>query len=321
MSSDAPVDEPDLPKRRLRFSLLTLLILFAAISLLLAWLVQPDRVVATALFDVRAEKPSLFGDAKPERLDVAGFELLKHTQLALLKSEFLLQSAVRNPAIASLQTFSNKGDLVAWLQKHLEFKFPENGEILSIQLHGVKAQASDLVLIVDAVAEAYKKEVLGSETARQLSQRDMLERSLQNLNSEIKRKYEDYLDIAKGMNHPESGSGDIQQQLDVKRLERIDEELMRLEGDQVKAENSGAEKELKTANQRIEQLRKRKAELEKTVARRAERSVDLITRKEELDQLQRIANELNSKLEILDVQSQLPSRIRQVQPGVISPDE
>jgi len=105
-------------------------------------------------------------------------------------------------------------------------------------------------------------------------------RSLQNLNSEIKRKYEDYLDIAKGMNHPESGSGDIQQRLDVKRLERINEELMRLEGDQVKAEISGADKDLKIANQRIEQLRKGKAELEKTVARRAERSVDLITRKE-----------------------------------------
>jgi len=81
MSNDAPVDEPDLPKRRLRFSLLTLLILFAAISLLLAWLVQPDRVVATALFDVRAEKPTLSGDAKAEQLDVAGFELLKRTQL------------------------------------------------------------------------------------------------------------------------------------------------------------------------------------------------------------------------------------------------
>jgi hypothetical protein len=141
------------------------------------------------------------------------------------------------------------------------------------------------------------------------------------LNAQIKRKYEDYLDIAKGMNHAESGSGDIQQQLDVKRLERIDEELMRLEGDQVKAENSGVEKDLKIAMQRIEQLRKGKAELEKTVARRAERSVDLITRKEELDQLQRIANELNSKLEILDIHAQLPSRIRQIQPAVIAPDE
>jgi hypothetical protein len=321
MSSDAPVDEPDLPKRRLRFSLLTLLILFVVISLLLAWLVQPHRVVATALFDVRAEKPSLSGDAKPEQLDVAGFELLKRTQLALLKSEFLLQSAVRDPAIASLPTFYNKPDLIAWLQKNLEFEFPENGEILSIQLRGVKAQASDLVLIVDAVAEAYKKEVLGAETSRQLSQRDMLERSLQNLNAQIKRKYEDYLDIAKGMNRPESGSGDILQQLDVKRLQAMDEELMRLEGDQVKAEISGAEKDLKIANQRIEQLRKRKAELEKTVARRAERSVDLITRKEELDQLQRIANELNSKLEILDIHAQLPSRIRQIRPAVIAPDE
>ena len=80
---------------------------------------------------------------------------------------------------------------------------------------------------------AYKKEVLGNERARKLNQHDMLERSLENLNAEIKRKSEDYLDIAKGMGKTEGGN-DIQQQLDMKRMDRIDEELAQLEREQLR---------------------------------------------------------------------------------------
>ena len=58
----------------------------------------------------------------------------------------------------------------------------------------------------------------------------MLERSLQNLNAEIKRKIEDYLDIAKGMDKP-TDEKDFQTQLDLKRMDRIDEELAQLERD------------------------------------------------------------------------------------------
>ena len=68
---------------------------------------------------------------------------------------------------------------------------------------------------------------------------------------------------------------------------------------------------------RIEQLLKRENELMRTIQKRSEKSVDLSTRKSELDQLQRIANDLSLKLETMDIDSQSPSRIRQVQPAVI----
>jgi hypothetical protein len=233
----------------------------------------------------------------------------------LLKSKFLLTSALRDPAIAGLPLFGGVGDREAWLQEHLQVGYPQNGEILEITLRGPKSEAEELVRVVDAVAEAYKKEVLGAATARQLSQHDMVERSLQSLNSEIKRKFEDYIDIAKGMGQP-GGDNDPEMQIDMKRMDRIDEELAQLEREQIRIATGADGKDSKFVEARMTQLRKGQNELMRTIQKRSERSVDLITRKKELDQLQMIADELSVKLEKLDLNAQMPSQIRQVQPAV-----
>jgi hypothetical protein len=244
------------------------------------------------------------------------YQILKKTQIALLKSKFLLTSALRDPGIASMSVFAGLPDPEEWLQDHLEVAYPQDGEILSISLRGPASQADDLTRVVDAVAAAYKNEVLGDETARKMNIHDMLERSLQNLQGEIKRKSEDYLDIAKGMGRATDGD-DFHRQLDLKRMVRMDEELAQLERDKLKMEIGGDSKESKFVDARIAQLQKRQAVLEKEVQKRNEKSVDLETRGEELKQLQEIAKDMSFKLEQMDIDKQLPNRIRQVQQAVI----
>ena len=58
-------------------------------------------------------------------------------------------------------------DPVEWLQENLAVDFPQNGEILSISLSGDEL-SEDLVRLVDAVAKAYKDEVIGAERQRRL---------------------------------------------------------------------------------------------------------------------------------------------------------
>jgi hypothetical protein len=317
MQDDAPMIGAGTRSRRpLRFSLLALLIFITVVSIALAWLVQKQRVTATALFHVRSTEPRLLGEKSASQSGEADFEILKKTQLALLKSEFVLQSALRNPAIAGLALFPPKTDQLAWLQKHLQCEFIENGEILAIKLRGTEAQANDLIAVVDAVVAAYEKEALANEKARQLNERDLLERSLQNLTSEIKRKLEDYYDIAKGMGMSGGESEQVEQQLNIKRLDRVDEELAQLERDHLRNEIGGDTKETKFIQQRTAQLQKRQKELETVIKTRA--SVDLTSRTNELDRLQRFANEMAMKLEAIDVDISVPARIHQIQPAVIT---
>jgi len=146
----------------------------------------------------------------------------------------------------------------------------------------------------------------------------MVAKSLENLNSELKRKAEDYLDVAKGMSRSDANNGDPFTAINTKRLDRIDSEIMRIEGEQLKNETAGEKKDAEYLTKRLDQLRKQKAELEKTIRANTERSVELETRAEEIKQLQSFSNDMSLKLEALDIDLETPPQIRQIQQAVIT---
>src|SRR5256885_4788841 len=99
--------------------LAVVIILLAIFGLIVAWMVQPEGVTATALFEVRSDRPSLVGNQPAQPSRDRDFKILKNTQLALLKSKFLLTSALRNPTIGGSPVFAGVADYEAWLQDHL----------------------------------------------------------------------------------------------------------------------------------------------------------------------------------------------------------
>jgi len=302
------------PKRfRFRFSLLALLIFITLICVGLAWLVQPRKVTATALFEVAMSPDS--GISDHGLTSMADFEILKKTQLAKLRSNYVLTAAMRPPGIGSLSIFNGQADPVDWLQDRLEVEFPHDAEILSISLTGKEESAADLVRVVDAIAKAYKDEVINESRQRQLAARDLLARNFENLNRDIKRSMEEYLDIARETGKLDGESARVVQELDVKRLDRVETELMRLESDAVMAGDSA---NAKARDERIKQLRDKQAAIEQQLTSRVEKSSDLEVRRLDLERRQRIADELTVKLEQMDIDASGPDRIRQVQPAVPS---
>src|SRR3954469_21424254 len=163
----------------------------AASAAIALWFIFPESSSATALFEVSNEQTGIFDISRNRTIQ--DFDILKKTQLAKLKSNYVLTAAVRNPGIASLSALAGESDPVEWLQENLTVDFPQNGEILSISLSGDEL-SEDLVRLVDAVANAYKVEVIGAERQRRLATRDLLTRNLEDLNNEIKRDMNEYLD-------------------------------------------------------------------------------------------------------------------------------
>ncbi len=193
----------------------------AAIAL---WLIFPESSSATALFQVDDKQNTIFDIS--HRND-QNYDTLKKTQLALLKSNFVLSAAIRNPSIASLSALAGKGEPVEWLQENLDVDFPQNGQILSISLSGNEL-TEDLVQLVNAVAKAYKDEVIDEQRQRHLGTRDLLSRSLGNLNDEIKGKLNTYLDIARESGHPQAADQDAETQLlvrDISETQKKKDEL------------------------------------------------------------------------------------------------
>ena len=181
-------------KYRWLFRLLALF-LFVIVCLALWWLVQPKRVVATALFEVEGFERKLMGDRPYDELE---FEIFKKTQLAKLSSYYVLQAAVRDSAVAALPVFQNKSDPVEWLKENLEASFPEDGEILAIKLRGPESDADELVRIVDEVAKAYEEEVVFARRANSaIRLRDLKAMTLKKVQEELADKMQLLHDLKK----------------------------------------------------------------------------------------------------------------------------
>jgi hypothetical protein len=270
---------------------------------------------AVALFEVSRTPPSLANtESEPRSND--GWEILCKTQLAKLKSYYVLQAALRDPDIASLPLIRAQQVPVSWLADSLDVGFHPGSEILYVRLFGKREEIEQLTKIVDAVAKAYEEEVVYADTQRRLNTRDLLAQTLKKLNEELTDKMQLYYDMAKEMGKLEDGGGRVAQEIDLKRLDRIESELMRLENGLLELETSGQAGNRKFYQQRIDELNKRRNELEDSILARSETSVELVRRSGEIEQLQRLNNELGMRLEVLDVDANAAPRIKQIQPAV-----
>jgi hypothetical protein len=219
---------------RLRFIPFAILAIVTIAGVAVAWLVRPERVAVTALFGVDSYQRALMGDRPYNEQE---FEIIKKTQLAKLRSHFVLQAAIRDPGVAGLPIFQDQPDPVAWLEKQLEVEFPENGELLAIRLRGPKSSTDELVRIVDAIAKAYEDEVLYADAQTRLSTRDLKAHSLKKIQDELFEKMQRLQEMKKEAGAAASDSVDIQsRQLEIDILSEIVRETSRsLEWDDIEA--------------------------------------------------------------------------------------
>lgn len=181
------------------------------------WILFPESSSAVALFQVSSEPQKLVFDSAAE---ATKFEVLQNTQLALLKSNFVLQAAIRDPSVASLSILAGESDPVTWLTDNLEVDFPNRSEILRISLSG-DGLPEDLRQLVDAVAKAYQNEVVYKERQRRLTVRDALAKALDNITDELNRKMDEYHKVAIGINASEAYDRDAETELLVRDITKL----------------------------------------------------------------------------------------------------
>jgi capsular exopolysaccharide synthesis family protein len=200
-------------------------LVLAAVAAAVLWNVFPASNSATAMFHVASEQESIVFDVN--KVSSQNYEIMKKSQLAALKSYFVLQSAVRKPGITSLSALAGE-DPVEWLMENLDVQFPQQGEYLSISLSG-SYPPEDLQRLVDAVAKAYSDEVVFKERQRQLGTRDLLSGTMEKVNKEIAEKWEVYIDIAEEAGRPEAGESDPVTQLLVRGIGELQRQKTQIE--------------------------------------------------------------------------------------------
>ncbi|HYV36565.1 MAG TPA: hypothetical protein VE988_12710 [Gemmataceae bacterium] len=112
---------------------------------------------AYALLHITSGRPLVL---TPGHFDKEEFDGFQKTQVAMVKSRLVLNSALREPKVAALAVVREQTDPVAWLEKKLIVDFPDAPEIMRIAMIG---EVTDAVVIVNAVMGSYLKESVNKE--------------------------------------------------------------------------------------------------------------------------------------------------------------
>jgi capsular exopolysaccharide synthesis family protein len=170
-------------------------LLTAATVAALLYILLPETNSARAMYSIKADQARLLDSGSLQARD---FDTFKKTQLAYVRSHFVLQAALRanDSAIAKLDMFKGVDDEVDWLGSKLDVQYPNDGELLIISLAGPYPK-EDLKQVVDAVSKAYYEEVMLVEDGQRANPLQILRGSHAELESKIREKMTAYQQIAK----------------------------------------------------------------------------------------------------------------------------
>ncbi len=157
------------------------------------WFLFPESSSTSIMFKVGSDDSSNVLNPRPQ--SPAAYEILKKSQLAAIKSQWVMQAALRDPAVRSVSALAAERDPVQWLIDNVVVDFPQQGELLSITISG-DDPVEDQKQLVNAVAKAYEDEYLFKDKNEKLARIDGLKKSYNSLSDDIRVKTQKYIDLA-----------------------------------------------------------------------------------------------------------------------------
>jgi len=146
------------------------------------------KYTATSMLRIKAEEPAVL--AGPARVNSAKeFETYKEKQRMLLMLRPVLMAALRKPEVAklpSVQTETQSGDAVKWLEGIVKVEFPGRAEIMAVSC--TTNDPHEATVLTNAVVDAYMIEIVNAERTLKRRRLDELETLIGEKEMEVRRK-------------------------------------------------------------------------------------------------------------------------------------
>ena len=138
------------------------------------------------------------------------FDVYKRTQQQSMKMPTVLMAALRDQAINGLSIVREQSDEIWWLQKELNVDFPGDAEVMRVSL---KAKNKlEVEKVVDAVVDAYQKEIVDSEKAARDDRRQALENARGESERALEKKQNELKELARTFGSADSETLSLKQQ-------------------------------------------------------------------------------------------------------------
>jgi polysaccharide biosynthesis transport protein len=208
-----------------------------------AWRLIPVKYTTNALIRVYSNEQVHF--AKENAQERSDFNIYLKSQGAMIKSNFVLTAALRDPNIAALPMLREQSDPVRYLEEELKIESPEGSEILKVSLSGDDPKA--IAQIVNATMDAFFRDVVEEEVTRKKTRLKQLEDSITRMQADVSRRNDQIKKEDGGKPESEAMSG-LTTTVAVNQLIRMKEMLAKIENDSSGWEAEKAILEKKLAN-------------------------------------------------------------------------
>jgi Mrp family chromosome partitioning ATPase len=161
--------------------------LLGAVLAYAAWTLLPSKYESYALLQV-ASTPSAIAPANDPNRGKTEFVTYLKTNAQLIKSEFVLNSALSDAKyrIADLPTLREQKDPIKYLDEKIVVQFSDGSEVIRVSLEGDRPD--DVRKIVDAVKDAYYREVVEKEIAQKVWLKHKVEEAKTALEGQMRNK-------------------------------------------------------------------------------------------------------------------------------------
>jgi polysaccharide biosynthesis transport protein len=225
--------------------------LLASILSVTAWKLIPSKFTTSSMVRVFSDNPVMYAQENAQARN--DFATYIKTQANLIRSHFVLTAALRDPVVAALPMLREQADPVRFLEEELKIETQEGSEIIKISLSGEDPRAC--AMIVNAIQDAFFREVVDSEITRKKSRLKQLEDNISRSQSEVKEKYGQFK--VADVDTPETDAGNLlSASMAMDQLMRLEENQAKLESDLKSWENEqeSLEKRLKNLDDEVPPL-------------------------------------------------------------------
>jgi hypothetical protein len=139
-------------------SVISLALLGGIMVAVAVWFYVPVKYTARAIIQISYRAPEIIGQGRADE----DFTVFQRTTAALVKSPLVLNNALNDNKVQRLSILQKEKDPQEWLESALQFDFTLSPELMRVSLSG--DQPDELVILLNAIIEAFNKEVVGDET-------------------------------------------------------------------------------------------------------------------------------------------------------------
>jgi len=195
----------------------------AVVSVAIVWFSWPPaQHTARSLVHVAHAPPKILLDVSENK----NVETYRSSLAALVKSRFVLNTALGKSDVQHLRLVMERPDPVQWLENEIKVDFSAGPEVLRISLQGDEPR--ELAILVNAVTRAYLDEIASKEQNQKVNRLEVLRTLHRKYDEKIQARKQNMRDLTKAAASGTSFSWQLQQKLASKQLDLAMTELLQV---------------------------------------------------------------------------------------------